>query len=1079
MKSKPDNSPLDEFAEYLISFDEAVAQGSTDLPQETTHDNDRAARALKCLSLLDQARRQRPILAGEVLEGDTKQIGRFRLLRQLGRGGFGLVFLAMDEELDRLVALKIPRPERLLSKSLRERFVREAKVVAALSHPNLIPVFEAGTSGVICYLASAFCDGPALSSWIELRGRPAEPKHAAQLVKKLAEAMQHAHDRGVVHRDLKPSNILLDPIEPELDATASLDAYEPRIVDFGLAKLTDSATDATRDGAVLGTPSYMAPEQARGETAKIGPATDTYGLGAVLYELLTGKTAFSADNDLEILQRVANAPAPLPRSLNREIPRDLESICLKCLEKEPHRRYPTCSALADDLHRFLSRLPVRARRPGPSERLLRWCRRNPAVAALSTLLLIAMVGGLIASLVTAASLNRSNSSLQISNQRQEQSLQEAKRSLGYAHQAIRELTRVGLQLRTPHAATDSVNALEQAVQFYKGLVAATPHNEELKADLGRCQTALSRLVARQGDEQRALQLAEKAVLLFEELPQGKVVFALELARAWEMQATCLMSLGKPDAGRRAFRQALDFASRPLENESKRQALWTIGPIRLGLADALKSTKGGAEQRQTLLDDNRRELQQQLKLSASDYRVRGILSSTLRQQAMLCYRNGKLSQAVDLLKEAVSVQLPATEQRGWPSDWYLLNVIYRDFAGVLVRTKKREAGIDILRKRVGINEKLVLQFPTVVTYRESLASACNALGANYLRWRPIDVDAAETWLNKALEHRQELLRQHSGLTDYQDAVADTLNNLSVVAKERGDGKAAESLVRRVLQMRRLIAAHDPEHRSARVDLARCLQNLAVTMLKGRRWAESEEAYREAIGISRELLAELPRNPDIRKLYRAQNVGLTQVLNEQGQYIEAVEQIDDAFQLDADWWPNHVHAATRLFEAGQMARAGSSQLKGSRVYFERGRRLLREVFEQIPRKSSSSLRELVSWMLICVAEEGRDLELAQQAIASIPSTPQMQARKQRLSGALQVARKDWKKSIELLEEVIQIQDDRQATAYAMLAIAHAESGDIAAATRLLKQTREMAPRGNLLERQFLAHFQSRAAALCHPE
>jgi WD40 repeat protein/serine/threonine protein kinase len=318
------------------------------------------------------------------IQGFPAQIGPFRLIRVLGAGGSSIVYLAEDQRLRRQVALKIPRPETLGSAVLRRRFLREAKAAAGLDHPNLVPVYESGEAGLFCWIASVYCEGPTLAAWLRTRSEPVPAADAAALVAALASAVQHAHEHGILHRDIKPANVLLAACGV---ATPQAAQWIPKLTDFGLAKLfePDAHTEpgeATRSGAVLGTPMYMAPEQAQGRTTEIGPATDVYALGVMLYEILTGRPPFRGGTDLDTLRLVLQEEPEAPRRVRGDLPRDLEAICLKCLEKEPSRRYPSALALADDLRRFLDGKQTLVRPLSVWARGARWARRRPAAAAL-------------------------------------------------------------------------------------------------------------------------------------------------------------------------------------------------------------------------------------------------------------------------------------------------------------------------------------------------------------------------------------------------------------------------------------------------------------------------------------------------------------------------------------------------------------------------------------------------------------------------------------------------------------------------------------------------------------------------
>ena len=331
-----------------------------------------------------------PVKATTATSDTPGNIGRFQIIRQLGQGGYGVVFLARDPQLRRLVALKVPRPEVLVTASLRQRFLREAEAAAALNHANAVPVFESGHVGPLCYIASAYFAGPNLDQWVADQDGPILPHDAAHWVQQLAEAMQHAHLRGVLHRDLKPSNVLMSRNEPIGALAGTEKTWIPRVTDFGLARLAEATGDQTRTNAILGTPSYMAPEQASGQVRQTGPATDIYGLGAILYFLLTKRPPLEAETPMATLQAVVTTEPTRPSRIQLDVPRDLEAICLQCLEKSPEKRYASASQLAADLQRFLDGEPVRARRITSWERAARWCRRNPALATLAATLLITL-----------------------------------------------------------------------------------------------------------------------------------------------------------------------------------------------------------------------------------------------------------------------------------------------------------------------------------------------------------------------------------------------------------------------------------------------------------------------------------------------------------------------------------------------------------------------------------------------------------------------------------------------------------------------------------------------------------------
>jgi tetratricopeptide (TPR) repeat protein len=342
--------------------------------------------------------------AGAAASFVSATVPGYEILAELGRGGMGVVYKARHSALRRIVALKMILGGGHASGADLERFRTEAEAIARLQHPNIVQIYEVGQHDGLPYFSLEFCGGGTLEK--KLAGTPLAPREAAALVAKLAEAMQAAHDRGVIHRDLKPANILLQIDDCRLtiaeraervsdrSAIANLQSAIPKITDFGLAKKLDEV-GKTQTGAIMGTPSYMAPEQAAGKSKELGPACDIYALGAILYECLTGRPPFRAATPLDtVIQVLSEEPVP-PSRMNAGVPRDLETIVLKCLDKEPQRRYGTAHALALDLRRFLDGEPVQARPVMGWERTWKWVKRHPALAAVYTLIPLVTVLGLV------------------------------------------------------------------------------------------------------------------------------------------------------------------------------------------------------------------------------------------------------------------------------------------------------------------------------------------------------------------------------------------------------------------------------------------------------------------------------------------------------------------------------------------------------------------------------------------------------------------------------------------------------------------------------------------------------------
>jgi serine/threonine protein kinase len=501
----------------LASDQAAETIGDAGAPPEVRA---RLQRDLACAQLLRRAL-GRPAVDVAAAPGlPWTHLGRFEIRRELGKGGFGMVYLAYDPVLGRELALKVPRAEVAVTPELRERFGREARAAAGLEHPNIVPVYEAGEVGMVCYIASAYCPGITLGQWLKDCRDPVPFATAAELLATLAEAMEHAHRRGVVHRDLKPGNILLQSVAHQPEALArttpslasasgwcATDYGLPKITDFGLAKLMAETRDGdqTHSGAILGTASYMAPEQAGGKTRTAGPAADIYALGAILYEVLTGRPPFRGETYLDTLQQVqAEEPVP-PTRLRPKTPRDLETICLKCLQKDPAWRYASAGALAEDLRRFVRGEPIQARRVSRAERLWRWCRRNNQLLAGAS-------AGLVVSLVVAALLGQRSYLMEQQRQADQQTHEEERRAE-----------------KRQHALEKALNAAMSG--DFDGAEQAIGEAEMLSASTGEVRLLRGQVAFHKGDTLAAIPHLEQAVKLLPESVAARALLALACAES--------------------------------------------------------------------------------------------------------------------------------------------------------------------------------------------------------------------------------------------------------------------------------------------------------------------------------------------------------------------------------------------------------------------------------------------------------------------------------------------------------------------------------------------------------------------
>jgi serine/threonine protein kinase len=335
----------------------------------------------------------------------------YEILAEIGRGGMGVVYKARHIRLDRLVALKMILAGAHASDDQVARFHIEARAVAQIQHPGIVQIYEDGDLDGLPYFSLEFVPGGSLSQFIN--DKPQAPNVAATMVMALCRAVAEAHARGIIHRDLKPANVLLTP------------DHQPKITDFGLAKQMEGDSQQTRSGAIMGTPSYMAPEQAWGQTREIGPLSDQYALGAILYEMLVGHPPFRGATPLETLELVRNQEPVPPTRLQPNTPTDLETICLKALQKDPARRFPDVGTMAEALRRFLEGEPIVARPVGTPERLWRWCKRNPRVAGLAAAVVLMGIGITAGSAAFAVSLKTLNGELAESYRKENQARKDA------------------------------------------------------------------------------------------------------------------------------------------------------------------------------------------------------------------------------------------------------------------------------------------------------------------------------------------------------------------------------------------------------------------------------------------------------------------------------------------------------------------------------------------------------------------------------------------------------------------------------------------------------------------------------
>jgi eukaryotic-like serine/threonine-protein kinase len=490
------------------------------------------------------------------------QLGRFKVQELIGQGGFGLVYAAYDSQLDRRIAIKIPKPEALLSRTLRKRFIREGRAAACLSHPHIVAVHEVGQQGPICYMATELIKGPNLSEWTQ--NQPFDPRLIAWIMIRTAEAIQHAHSRGILHRDLKPANILME-------------GENPKITDFGLAQRLEPnalAGELSLDTRILGTPAYMSPEQAIGNRDQIDARTDVYGLGAILYFMLTQQPPFSGSSPVEVIEAVRKLEPKPPASLNSLVPLDLQAICLKCLEKSPGDRYESAFGLQADLQKYLAGRPVSARRITNMEQAFRWCRRNPVLAGLMALAVSAVTFAVLASSIAWYSTRQALNREQAARVESDDAYRSAKAAIDKYFVTVSQ----NQLLTAPGLKTLRQELLQNAVAYYSGFIDKHQEDESLARDLMRAFTYRAIIDDELGNYSAAREGFETALQLLDglqrdsesdpELQQQHGIILRKLARLDRQTGDTTAALAKIEQAVAIHRELLNANFEPAANHGE-------------------------------------------------------------------------------------------------------------------------------------------------------------------------------------------------------------------------------------------------------------------------------------------------------------------------------------------------------------------------------------------------------------------------------------------------------------------------------------------------------------------------------
>jgi serine/threonine-protein kinase len=881
------------------------------------------------------------------------RVGGYELLGELARGGMGVVYRARQLRPNRVVALKMLRAGPRAGADELRRFRAEAEAAARLDHPNIVPIYEVGEHDGQPFFSMKLVDGGHLGTRVpELLDSPRE---SAALLAAVARAVHYAHQRGVLHRDLKPANILLQMGNGEWGVGNEAGSFPtphspfpiPKITDFGLAKLLsadgstpDGLGGLTQTGTALGTPAYMAPEQAAGGPAAATTAADVYSLGAILYELLTGRPPFRAETPLATLRRVTESEPERPRQVRAGVPRDLETVALKCLEKDPARRYPSAAELADDLERWLRGETIKARPVGPLGALERWARRQPVLAGLAAALAVAVVAGLAASTVlwrqaerhAAAAEERERESERLrtlaeQNWRESERLRElVEANFRLAHRAVGDFcNRFTEQQLNDDAARQGLGRelLDTALKYYQEFLAVRGDDPALLEEFADAHFRLASLKSMTGSRTEALAAFEKARSIYDDLIRRHPDRAsLRSARAWILNRIGLVQadLGRQTDALASFRDARVAleeltARRPEDAELAHRIVSVLGHEgnahralgdRAAADDCYRRQGEQAERVQRLLPGNR--------VARLDQAV------SLHNRAITAPDRAA---AAELQRQALRIEEALVAERPGLRDTVIaLAKSYWELAGDQVSAGRPEEAVRSARRGVELLENLAKNQPRATNVLSELAAGLRQLG---IAQREADqLRPALASLQEAMRIDARLVEDHPDLPGYLNNAAKDHFDIGLLLMRNNQWSDAARAFEKACELRRKVVADDPALISYRVDLAMSHHNLGMAYWDLGRTEDAIESLRESAAVRADACRRAPQNEEYRRGAGRSSRLLADYLRAAGRSAEAAAALQDLLSLcPAD--PAELYAVARgLAQTARTAGAGQATL-----------------------------------------------------------------------------------------------------------------------------------------------------------
>lgn len=798
--------------------------------------------------------------AGDSPERSWPVIPGYELERVIGRGGMGIVFRARQQSLNRIVALKMMLAGPLATPSLLARFRLEAESVARLTHPRIVQIYEIGELDGQPYFSLEYVGGGSLAD--RLDGTPWPPRKAAELVAQVAAAVQFAHQAGIVHRDLKPANILLD------DGT-------PKITDFGLAKQLEGGSQHTRTGEIVGTPSYMAPEQASGVTKNLGPACDVYALGAILYELLTGRPPFRGQDPIDTVMQVLSDEPVAPRRLQPRLPRDLETICLKCLEKSPARRYSSARELEADLRRFLADTPIVARPVTLVERGAKWARRRPAVAALVAVLVVGAILFLGGNAFYSARLRQEVA-------RANANFTWAQGNLAAALDVIdRMLIELGGERLAPLPESESLrrDMLEQAHAFCLRLLEQNPDEPEVRLQVARAQRQVADIRQLQGELDAAEQAYDEALDMLAGLAgalPSEPRRRRELAAAHTNLANLHERRGAHQAAETHYREALGLWRELYASAMKGSTAMATtssaddGPVddyRRQLAVTLANL-GAVLQRAGQADEAQQAYEESFALYQPSDQTTSADAGDRLELALAWNNFGTLMSEVSAWEQAQEAfertrglveGLPDERQRH-PQTAFALATSLNNLAAVRVAQDGFDDAEIIYAEAAGILDALTTDFAAVSTFQHAWCENRNNQAA--LLARLDRADDATAAFEQVRDRSRALAARYPGEPVHRDALATSLENLAVLWSRGGNAVAANGAIGEALTLRETLVKQYPDDVALKSRLATALHSGAEMLLAADKAGEAARLLNLAMRYQREALEASSHRPAYR-------------------------------------------------------------------------------------------------------------------------------------------------------------------------------------------------------------------------